>query len=73
MQAIVENQGEALSPKWSGGLSSASRNLSASNLRDRLSKLAATTTLHVPNPVAALKTNVSCVFCYNSSLRSAWY
>lgn len=46
------------------GLSIRSRNLSANGLKDRLSKLAAATTLHVPNPVAALKTNVSCVsFC----------
>jgi len=61
MPAMAENQGEALPLKWSEGFSSASRNLSASNLKDRLSKLATTTTMRVPNPVAALKSNVSFV------------
>lgn len=46
---------------WPGGLTNRSRNLSVNGLKDRLSKLAAATTLHVPNPVTALKTNVSCV------------
>ena len=41
-------------------LSENSRSLSANSLRDRLSKLAATP-LHVPNPVAALQSNVRCV------------
>ena len=44
----------------SNRLSESSRSLSANSLRDRLSKLAATP-LHVPNPVAALQSNVRCV------------
>lgn len=41
-------------------LSKGSRSLSANNLKDKLSKLAVTP-LHVPNPVAALQSNVECV------------